>query len=346
MLRPERVREILAAIRNVKIAICGDFCLDAYWMLDPRGSEVSVETGRPARAVGRHYYSLGGASNIAANAAALGPAGIMVIGVIGRDIFGRELTRQLDALGADTRWLTVQEKDFATFAYCKHYLGDAEQARFDFGLSNRRSAETDAKVLAGLKEALRTADAVIINQQFPGSITDESFFAGVNALLAEFGDRVVIVDSRHYSTRFEGACRKANEVELARLAGEKASPGDVFPLVDVERCAREANRRSGKPVFVTRGSRGMLVCDGGKVDVVPGIRILKRTDTVGAGDTVLSALACSLGAGVKPAEAAALANLAAAVTVQKLFRTGTASGQEILDVAASAEYTGSPEDSE
>jgi rfaE bifunctional protein kinase chain/domain len=340
---PGRASEILQAIGKVKIAICGDFCLDAYWMLDPRGSEVSIETGLPANAVGRHTYSLGGASNIAANVAALRPAGIMAIGVVGPDLFGRELTRQLEALDVDTRWLTVQEHGFDTVTYCKHYLRGAEQPRFDFGLFNRRSAETDAIVLAGLREALQTADAVIINQQLPGSLPNESFFAGVNALLAEFAGKIVIVDSRHYSARFAGAWRKANEVELARLAGEAAAPGDVFDLAQVERYAREAGRRLGKPVFVTRGARGMLVCDGGEVHVVPGIQILKATDTVGAGDTVLSALACCLGTGVKPAEAAELANFAAAVTVQKLFQTGTASRPEILEVAADADYLYQPE---
>ena len=342
-MRLERLREILAASRKVKVAICGDFCLDAYWILDPHGSEVSVETGLQGRAVKRHYCSPGGAANIVANAAALEPAGIMAIGAIGPDLFGRELAWQLGALGVDTRWLTVQEEDFATVTYCKHYIGDVEQPRFDFGLFNKRSEETDSRILAGLKEALQASDVVIINQQFPGSITNESFFTGVNTLLAEFRDKPVIVDSRHYSARFKGACLKTNEVELARLAGEEAAPGDTFTLADVERFAREASRRRGKPVFVTRGARGLLVCDGGKVDVVPGIQILKPTDPVGAGDTVLSALACCLGAGVPPAEASELANFAAAVTVQKLFQTGTASGPEILDVAADANYLYQPE---
>jgi hypothetical protein len=38
----QRVKEILKAIRNAKVAVYGDFCLDAYWIMDPRGSEVSI----------------------------------------------------------------------------------------------------------------------------------------------------------------------------------------------------------------------------------------------------------------------------------------------------------------
>jgi len=97
-MKEQRISEILARIKNVKVAVYGDFCIDAYWQLDPCGSEVSLETGLQAQAVARHNYSLGGASNVVANLAALKPASIQVIGVVGDDIFGRELARQLNGL--------------------------------------------------------------------------------------------------------------------------------------------------------------------------------------------------------------------------------------------------------
>ena len=77
-----QIRDILDKINNISIAVYGDFCLDAYWLMDPDGSEVSVETGLHAEAVARHVYSPGGAGNIVANLAALKPSAIKVIGVI------------------------------------------------------------------------------------------------------------------------------------------------------------------------------------------------------------------------------------------------------------------------
>ena len=53
---------------------------------------------------------------------------------------------------------------------------------------------------------------------------------------------------------------------------------------------------------------------------------------MGAGDTIISAAALCMGAGLGVYEAAQFANLAAAVTVQKRFQTGTASGNEILEL--------------
>jgi phosphoglycolate phosphatase-like HAD superfamily hydrolase len=118
---------------------------------------------------------------------------------------------------------------------------------------------------------------------------------------------------------------------------------DVLTLADVKKYAENLYRQFSKPVFLTRGSRGIITIDSEGYHEVPGIQLLKKLDIVGAGDTVTSALALCLGAGVRPAEAAEFANFAAAVTVQKLFQTGTASGDEILEVAKDVDYIYQPE---
>ncbi|MHC4743110.1 MAG: bifunctional heptose 7-phosphate kinase/heptose 1-phosphate adenyltransferase, partial [Planctomycetota bacterium] len=334
----ERIKEILARIRDVKIAVYGDFCIDAYWLLDPCGSEVSVETGLEARAVAKHHYSLGGASNVVANLAALGPAAIQVIGVIGDDIFGRELRRQLHELKVDTGYLILQEEDFDTVTFGKPYLADTEQPRIDFGFFNKRSEATDSKLLEGIAVALETADALIVNQQVPGSIANASFIEQANALFAKFDDKIVLLDSRHYGDKFKNIYRKTNDIEAAALNGVELGLDDIVQLSDLRDYAANLHRQFGKPVFLTRGSRGIITVDCEGVYEVPGIQLLKKLDTVGAGDTVTSALALCLGAGCRGGEAAEFANFAAAVTVQKLFCTGTASGSEILEIGQDADY--------
>jgi len=342
-MKEERISEILARIKNVKVAVYGDFCLDAYWILDPHGSEVSVETGLQAQAVGKHYYSLGGASNIVANLAALEPASIQVIGVIGDDIFGRELTRQLNQLGIDTTYFVVQKKNFDTVVFGKPYLQGNEQPRIDFGFFNKRTKATDKALLKGIESALQSADALIVNQQVPGSITNESFIEKANALFEKFSDQVVLLDTRHYGRKFKYIYRKTNDLEAARLNNVEVKLDDVLQLEDIKKYACILYQQFSKPVFLTRGPRGIITVDSEGVHEVPGIQLIKKLDPVGAGDTVTSTLALCLGAGVPPAEAAEFANFAAAVTVQKLFQTGTASGAEILEVGRDADYIYQPE---
>ena len=337
-----RVRDILDRIARVTVAVCGDFCLDAYWMLDPRGGEISAETGLRAQAVGKHYYSLGGAANVVANLAALRPAGIRAIGVIGPDIFGRELLDQLHRLGVDTSAMVVQERGFDTVTFGKRYAGDTEQPRVDFGFFNQRSRDTDAAILSHLRLAIEQCDAVIFNQQVPGGLGDV-YIDGLNSLFDTYPDRTVVLDSRHYGERFRHIHRKTNDVEAARLNGVTLEQAIHPGLPDLRTFAARLHADSGKPVFITRGARGILTLDGTGAHVAPGIQVLGKTDTVGAGDAVTSALALCLGAGVAPAEAAAFANLAAAVTVRKLFQTGTASPDEVLAVSEDADYIYQPE---
>jgi len=178
-----RIHEILEKIRSVKIAVYGDFCLDAYWQMDMDGSEVSVETGLQAEAVARHNYSPGGAGNIVSNLAALKPDIIKVIGVVGNDIYGRELSAQLKDLGADVVSLTIQNKDFDTYTYTKKYYGEKEDPRIDFGLKNRRSEKTDEEILGNIEKALEDFDALVFNQQVSGSITTRILLIGpINSL--------------------------------------------------------------------------------------------------------------------------------------------------------------------
>jgi rfaE bifunctional protein kinase chain/domain len=332
------LQEVFDKISKVKIAVYGDFCLDAYWIMDPRGSEVSVETGLQAEAVDRHYYSPGGAGNVVANVAALRPAAIKVIGVVGDDIYGRELSTQLQGLGADISSLVIQREDFDTYTYLKKHVEGEEQPRVDFGVYNRRSPETDKKILAGIRDALEHFDAMIFNQQVPGSLTNASFIDEANALFEEFRDKIVVLDSRHYNDKFRGVVRKVNDIELLALRAIHADPKEDVPLKEVVQHAEAVYRETGKPVFTTCGSRGIVAMDAEGPHHIPGIQFTSKLDTVGAGDTVISALTLCLAAGIAPARAAEVANYGAGVTVQKLYTTGTASREEILEVSADPSF--------
>jgi len=341
-MKIEQIENILKKIRNVKIAVYGDFCLDAYWILNPEGGEISAETGLQSQAVSKQYYKLGGASNVVANLAALAPASIQVIGAIGNDIFARELVRQFTGLGVNTEHLVTQENNFDTVVFGKRYLHDVEKPRIDFGFFNKRSRETDSRIIRSIRMALQSCDVLIFNQQVPGSIND-FFIQQANDLFKEFTDKIILLDSRHFGPKFNNIYRKTNDLEAAGLAGVKINTDKPIAVTEINKYAKQLYQGSRKPVFITRGERGIVTADAEGIHHVPGIQFMKKLDTVGAGDTVVSALALCLAAGCKPEEAAEFANLAAGVTVQKLLQTGTASGEEILDLCRDFSYIYLPE---
>jgi rfaE bifunctional protein kinase chain/domain len=333
-----RIIQILEKISSVKIAVYGDFCLDSYWVMDQTGSEISIETGLWTEPVARHYHSPGGAGNVVANLSALKPASIKVIGTVGNDMQGRELTSQLQSLGADTSTLFIQDQDFSTYNYLKRLVDGKEEPRVDFGVYNKRSAETDQKLLAALEVALQECDALIFNQQVTGSINHESFILGANQLFKKYNDKIVMLDSRHFNDRFEGTFLKANDREIASLAGLKVSPDTIVSIPDVRIYGKQVFEKSGKPVFVTCGERGIIAFDQRGAHEILGLQLKNKLDTVGAGDTAISSISLCLAAGCSPEEAAQFANFAAAVTVQKLFTTGTANADEILQISKEPDF--------
>ena len=145
-MKPQLLKEIIEKIRNVKIAIVGDFCLDAYWFVDESKSEISIETGEATRPVRQQKYSLGGAGNVANNLAAMKVRDIRAFGVIGNDPFGAEMVSIMKSTGIDTRNLLIQNENWATHVYIKPYVEGAEQGRIDFGNFNGLLNETAGSV--------------------------------------------------------------------------------------------------------------------------------------------------------------------------------------------------------
>ena len=169
--------EILSRAQQTRIAVIGDFCLDAYWFLDPSNDERSLETGLPVRRVHQQRYSPGGAGNVLMNLRTLGVSNLFAFGVLGPDPFGPALKRLLDAAGVTTRGLLTQTSGWSTHVYGKPYAGDEEQSRIDFGSVNHLDETTARSLIAALRDSLSGLDAVIINEQIPGGIHASPAFA-------------------------------------------------------------------------------------------------------------------------------------------------------------------------
>jgi len=341
-MTPHQLDDLLSRISRARIGVIGDFCLDAYWTLDASLSEISIETGLATRPVRSQRCSLGGAGNVAANLAALGVTDVRAFAVVGDDPFGREMTRLLQEIRVDLRGVLVQEKRWDTPVYIKPVEGDSEQSRIDFGNANELDAATAERLLAALRDALPELDLVIVNQQLMHGIHTEEVRRALARLIPS-ARAPFICDSRSFSDSYEGALRKLNDREALRLVGVQWESGDPVPRADAEQAARLLFDRWKTPLFLTRGSRGMLVQDAGGTHEVPGLQILGRIDTVGAGDSALAGIAAALAAGSDPLAAASLGNFAAAVTVKKLFVTGTASPAEIRAVGTDPDFVYNPE---
>ncbi len=339
----ELLKKIINDISRVKIAVVGDFCLDAYWFIDESKSEISVETGQKTRPVKEQRYSLGGAGNVTANISAMGVKDVRAFGVIGTDPFVAEMVKVMKENGINPQNLIVQEENWSTHVYAKPYAGETEEGRIDFGNFNQLSAETADRLTGLLKNQIPEVDIVIINEQVISGIHTEYFRSELLKVIKLFPEKIFIVDSRNYSGYYDGTYRKINDIEASNLIGLEKAPDDTVLYSEVKKAAEQLYKEFGKPLFITRGVRGSLVIDENGITDIFGIMILSKVDPVGAGDSYLAGAAATLAAGYSMQEAAEIGSFVAGVTVQKLFQTGTASPEEILEIGTEPDLIYNPE---
>jgi rfaE bifunctional protein kinase chain/domain len=342
-MNKEQLQKVLEDISSVKIAVVGDFCLDAYWFIDESKSEISLETGQLTRPIKQQRYSLGGAGNVTNNLTAMGVKDVRAFGVIGPDPFGTEMVKVMQENGINPENLIIQEQNWSTHVYTKPYVADVEQNRIDFGNFNCLSEETADKLIQRLKTEIPEVDLIIINQQVLSGIHTEYFREQIVEVIQLFPGKIFIVDSRNYSSAYDGAYRKMNDTEAAVLCGFKKDTNDVVLYSEVREAALQLYKRFGRPVFITRGERGSVIVDGNGVTDIYGLMIISKVDTVGAGDSYLAGAASALAAGCDMVVAGEIGSYVAGVTVQKLFQTGTATPEEILQIGADPDFVYKPE---
>ena len=332
----EVVAAVLARLPGLRVAVVGDFCLDAYWELDSSSTETSIETGLPVRKVRAQRYQLGGAGNVVANLCAMGVGAVRAIGSVGDDPFGQVVHDLLSGLGVDTAALRCHPA-LGTPVYIKPLRDGMEESRIDLSANREATEHERSTFVADLAEAGNWAQVILVNQQLPDS-ADDAVIAAVNVIATTPGAPIVVVDSRHAAHRFNHSTLKCNHDEALQLC---AALG--FAVTSDEERVLALTQHTGRPVFLTRGAHGIMAASNRTICDIPGIEVTGPFDPVGAGDTVLAAIGAAQAAGATPSESAIFANLAAAVAVTKLRTTGTVNPAEAVFAASRVSYTYQPE---
>lgn len=329
-LTREELVEISQKIKEVKICVIGDVCLDLYWRADMKLSRLSRETPHYPLPVVDETYTPGGCGNVMNNVHDLGPQKLIPLSAIGSDWRGFLLSSWMEEHGIDVSGL-VRRNVGVTPCYCKPIrmgISDVcyEDPRLDFENFEMLSGEDEDKVLAMLEEAAKEVDIIAVSDQYRcGVITPK-----IRKRLSELAQKLpVVVDSREKATEYTGVIVKPNEVEAAFAIGRDITGLDLS-IEEYAQIGQELQRKNNRPVVVTLGSLGSLWCEGENTYLAPTVKAEPPVDIVGAGDTFLSAFCCAYAACGNGPKALAFANLASGVTVKKIGTTGTATLEEIM----------------
>jgi bifunctional ADP-heptose synthase (sugar kinase/adenylyltransferase) len=329
----ERLTELLAGFRRVRVAVVGDFFLDKYLDVDPALAEPSLETGKTAHQVVRVRHSPGAAGTVTSNLMALCPASVSAVGFTGEDGESYDMRRDLAAMGCNTEHLHVDVERMTPTYLKPRDLNDAslagEHSRYDTKNRTPTSKATQQKVIRSIEALLPHLDAVVVQDQATepecGVVT-----TALREFLAETALRwpkvVFFADSRCRIRLFRNVIIKPNQFEA--VGNDFPKPGDEVRTEDLERATAAMKVTTGAAIFATRGAKGMFVADR-EITVVPGVCLQGPLDSTGAGDSATAGAALGLAAGATPPEAALLGNLVASITVQQLATCGTARPDEL-----------------
>ena len=329
----QTISAALAESSKSRIVVLGDYALDKYLYIDPARDEPSIETGLTAYQIHKKRMSAGAGGNVAANLCALG-AQVTCISLVGNDGEGYELLNCLRSIGANTDYM-VHADDLCTCTYTKPMRLQKngswkEMNRLDFRNFDPPSMELQKQLVENLKNVLPHVDAVLLVDQFCqrnlGTMTDY-VREQINQLALEYPEVLFFVDSRAFSGEYRNMIVKCNNHELMAMAGSSENPENPEILCQL---AQELGQKNNAAFVVTRGSKGMMVLNRGKLHFVDGVHVTGPLDIVGAGDSASSGFVLGLTRGLDYTQAAMVGCCVSSITIQQIGTTGTATVPQVL----------------
>lgn len=299
---------------GVRLLVVGDVMLDRYWFGDV--SRISPEAPVPVVRIERREERLGGAANVARNAAALGTH-CGLLGVVGADEAGDHVERILQ----ESSIHSYLKRDEAISTIIKlRVIGRQQQmVRIDFEDAPTETVLRDK--LTQFKALLPDYDVIILSDYNKGSLVDVAEMIRA----ARAAGKTVMVDPKGDDfTPYAGATMLTpNKSELKRVVGSWKTEEQL-----TEKAQRLRADLGLEALLLTRSEEGMSLYTAQEVLHVHA-DAREVFDVSGAGDTVIATMAAMLGAGAPLPEALATANRAGGIVVGKLG-TATVTRDELF----------------
>lgn len=332
----QEYNKALSGMQGRDILVIGDMVADIY--LDGRISRISREAPVLVLEQAGEKVVAGGAANVVNNIATLGGK-VHAVGLVGRDKSADGLREILAANGADVRGL-IADDSRPTISKTRIIAGgratvSQQIVRIDRESKAPMAPAVEAELRAYIKSILPTVEGVVISDYGSGTVTE-----GLQSLLIDYCQAKgipSIVDSRYAVRRFHGiGYVKQNDAEIAAAMGRNLDTTEDI-VAAAEKLRQEL---AAKGVLVTRGELGMVLVERGAVHEIPVSDKSEVFDVSGAGDTCVAAVILALAAGIAPATAARLSNIASGIAVRKLG-TSTVSVRELAEAIEKSreEYT-------
>ena len=304
----------LSQFKGRRVLVVGDIMVDRFIYGDVK--RISPEAPVPVVRITREFSQLGGAGNVARNAASLG-ASVGFFSVIGDDRAGQEVTELMSGLDGIEPFLRINRQRETTiknrfFSADGHHL-----LRADRETVAPVAPEDEGDLIQAFRREVEKADAVVVSDYGKGVVSPALCRAVVEAARAAGVPVVVDPKGEDYAIYHGATVVTPNRAELALASGQAITNDE-----DISAAAQALMAATNlHAVLVTRSAEGMTLFQSGQPPLHFEAESQEVADVTGAGDTVAAVLGLALAAGAPLDHGARLANAAAGLVVR---RRGTA----------------------
>jgi rfaE bifunctional protein kinase chain/domain len=317
--------KIVEDFKKLKIAVIGDIMLDrTEWGVTSDRKNPENKEGKevPIIYIQKEELYLGGSGNVARNLTALG-ANCDFYGIVGEDLYGRELIRMCKKENIGIENLKLAK--FPTIVKARHFIDGEYKERNDIGEKDEDGKSLLTNINERLEEDLfvgfedrcieRSYQGLILSDYakhiFSKSFANKIINIAMNYNLPIFAD--VKPKNLDYFKNCTLIC--PNTKEAQEMTGINYSKDNLDLM-----CEKIQEKINSKYVVITCSKDGAYIYDNGNSKLID-TQARRVVEVTGAGDTFISLLMMSYASGLNIYDSVEIANCGAGIVVEK---SGTA----------------------
>ena len=306
-------QKLFEQFKTIKLAVVGDVMLDTYWW--GHVERISPEAPVPVVSFDKREHRIGGASNVALNAASLG-ARVSVFSVTGNDADALLLQELLTKSNIESTGLLKSDERITTNKM-RVISRNQQMMRLDAETTKDLSATDESRLIGAVQKYIEEEKpTVIIFEDYNKGVLTENVIQKITALSKKHNVLIAVDPKRKNFFAYKGVdIFKPNLKEVKEGLNLLVDEVNLPVLKNIhEELAKKLGHRIS---FITLSEKGVFYQDDNAAAIVPS-HIRNISDVSGAGDTVIAVASLVYAATKDVALMAEMANIAGGLVCEEV----------------------------
>lgn len=307
------LESIFQQMNQLKVGVIGDLMLDTYLM--GRVDRISPEAPVPVISLQHREHRIGGAGNVALNAASLG-ASVAILGVLGDDEEANLLTDLFEKKGISTQYAFRSGKRITTNK-TRIISRNQQMMRVDAEVTHDLDKGEEAHLLEKLNKYIeKEKPHILILEDYNKGVLTEGVIDGAIALCQAKGILTAVDPKRkNFFAYQEVDIFKPNLKEVREALNLLPEALTLQTLREIHHAL--SDKLQHRISFITLSEQGVFYQENEKAAILPS-HMRDIADVSGAGDTVIAVASLVYAVTKNPHLMAEVANIAGGLVCEQV----------------------------